>query len=38
MDEADFMFDNNEVQDANSAAGEEEAVAADRVENAGTTR
>jgi hypothetical protein len=30
------VFNNNEVQDANSAAGEEEAVAADRVENTGT--
>jgi hypothetical protein len=37
-DEADFLVDNDKAQDANGAAGEEDAVAADQVENAGTTK
>ena len=34
-DGADFLLDEDEVQDANGAAGEEDDVAAEQVENAG---
>jgi hypothetical protein len=36
-DEADFLVDNDKAQDANGAAGEEDAVAAEQVESACTT-
>ncbi len=37
-DEADFLVDNDSAQDTNGAAGEEDAVAAEQVENTGTAK
>jgi hypothetical protein len=38
MDEADFLVEDNKAKDVNGAAGEEDTVAAEQVENAGNAK